>query len=84
MNDWIFDHLGWVLVVLILLMVALFVNIANKQEKEKKVFMVECLQDHKQYECDVLWSQTDASKQVRDAAIGAAAGAAIGAAAGRR
>lgn len=57
---------------------------AEKQNAAMAVFMNDCLTDHKQYECDVLWSQTDASKQVRDAAIGVAAGAAIGAMAGRK
>jgi hypothetical protein len=61
-----------------------FVHTANKQEAEQKAFMGQCLQDHKQYECDVLWSSTDASKQTRDLAIGVAAGVAVGAAAGRK
>jgi len=56
----------------------------KKQKEDQVIFMNGCLQDKKQYECDVLWSQTDASKQTRDLAIGIAAGAAIGAAAGRR
>lgn len=84
MRDFIFDNFGWILVALIALVFFGFVHIANKQKKEKQAFMAECLQDNKQYQCDVLWSQTDASKQVRDAAIGFAAGAAIGAAAGRK
>lgn len=57
---------------------------ASKQAEDRKRFMGDCLQDKKQYECDVLWSQTDESKQSRDLAIGIAAGAAIGAAAGRK
>ncbi len=84
MRDWILDNTGWIIVILLVLVFAGFLQIANKQENEKEVFMSECLKDNKQYQCDVLWSQTDASKQVRDAAIGFAAGAAIGAAAGRK
>lgn len=84
MIDWIYDE-EWIIVVLIVVLLALvftgFLHIANKQEYEKKAFMAECLKENKQYQCDVLWSQTDASKQLRDAAIGFAAGAAIGAAA---
>ena len=57
---------------------------ANKQAKDRVRFMDGCLQDNKQYECDVLWSQTDESKQNRDLAIGFAAGAAIGAATARK
>lgn len=57
---------------------------ASKQEDDRKKFMAGCLQDKKQYECDVLWNQTAESKQNRDLAIGLAAGAAIGAAGARR
>lgn len=56
----------------------------HKQENDRKKFMADCLQEKKQYECDVLWAQTDESKQNRDLAIGIAAGAAIGAVAGRK
>ena len=66
------------------LVVLLVISVSVKQDNDHKKFMGECLQYKKQYECDVLWSQTDASKQTRDLAIGIAAGAAIGAAAGRR
>lgn len=55
---------------------------AQKQAQDHKRFMAECLQDKKQYECDILWNQTAESKQNRDLAIGIAAGAAIGIAAG--
>lgn len=58
--------------------------VANKQAEDRNKFMSGCLQDKRQYECDVLWSQTDESKQTRDLAVGIAAGAAIGAAAGRK
>lgn len=78
------DYFGWVLFAGLLLVIFLFGVIAKKQEQEKQTFFAECMQDKKKYECEVLWSQTDASKQVRDAAIGAAAGAAIGASIGRR
>ena len=57
---------------------------AKNQEEDKLKFMNSCLQDKKQYECNVLWAQTDESKQMRDLAIGVAAGAAIGAVAGRK
>ena len=75
-------------VVLLLLCVAALiysvVATANKQENDKQKFMAGCLQDKKQYECDVLWNQTAESKQNRDLAIAIGAGAAIGAAAGRK
>ena len=74
--------------VAIVLCCSLFVwivaSVATRQEADKKSFMADCLQDKKQYECNVLWAQTDESKQIRDMAIGIAAGAAIGAAAGRK
>lgn len=77
----------WELVIGVLfvaLIVLVVVATAAKQEGDKERFMAGCLQDKKQYECDVLWAQTDDSKQMRDLAIGIAAGAAIGAAAGRK
>lgn len=88
MFNFIYKNEGKILfslgVLFILLVLFLFGQLAKKQGQEKTVFMAECLQENKQYQCDVLWSQTDASKQVRDAAIGFAAGAAIGASANRR
>lgn len=60
------------------------VSTANKQKEDHKQFMAGCLQEKKQFECDVLWNQTAESKQNRDLAIGIAAGAAIGMAAGRK
>ena len=80
-------EIDWYLVGVVLcaaLIVLVFVATNQKQQNDMENFMNGCLQDKKQYECDVLWSQTDASKQMRDLAIGAAAGAAIGAASSRR
>ena len=80
-------EIDWLLVGAVLcaaLIVLAFVATNQKQQNDMANFMNGCLQDKKQYECDVLWSQTDASKQMRDLAIGAAAGAAIGAASSRR
>ena len=66
------------------LVVLAIVATSNKQAEDRVRFMDGCLQDKKQYECDVLWSQTNESKQTRDLAIGIAAGAAIGAATARK
>jgi hypothetical protein len=72
------------ILICIVYIVFLFGSIAKKQEADKTIFMNGCLVEKKQYECDVLWSQTDASKQMRDAQIGLAVGMAIGAMAGRK
>lgn len=72
------------IVVCIGLILFAIVSTGMKQSEDHKKFMAGCLQDKKQYECDVLWNQTAESKQNRDLAIGLAAGAAIGAAGSRR
>lgn len=72
------------LVVCVVVLVASVIATDKKQAEDKKRFMAGCLQDKKQYECDVLWNQTAESKQNRDLALSLAAGAAIGAAAGRK
>ncbi len=80
-------EIDWLVIVTVLLLgfiVFVVIATASKQAEDRKRFMGSCLQEKKQYECDVLWSQTDESKQTRDLAIGIAAGAAIGAAAGRK
>lgn len=73
-----------VIVFCLAFVVAGIYSVEKKQKNDRAVFMSSCLQEKKQFECDVLWAQTDESKQVRDLAIGLAAGAAIGAAAGRK
>ena len=79
--------IDWTAVLLLLggvFLIFAVVSTAQKQAEDRARFMGDCLQDKKQYECDVLWNQTAESKQTRDLAIGIAAGAAIGAAAGRK
>ena len=83
-EDLIFDNFGWLLIAMAVFIIVCIVLVANKQDSEQTSFMADCMKDHKKYECDVLWSQTDASKQVRDMAIGIGVGAAIGAMSGRR
>ena len=48
---------GILLVIMIGLVIADGVNASH----HRKTFMAECLQDHKQYECDALWGQTRSS-----------------------
>ena len=33
-----------------------------KKEEHKRAFMGQCLEDHKQYECDALWGQANVDK----------------------
>ena len=83
-KGWIDDLTAVLLVFFVVAVIFVVVAIAQKQAEDRARFMRGCLQDKKQYECDVLWNQAAESKQNRDLAIGIAAGAAIGAAAGRK
>lgn len=83
-KGWIDDWTAVLLVFFVVVVISAVVATAQKQAEDRARFMGGCLQDKKQYECDVLWNQTAESKQNRDLAIGIAAGAAIGAAAGRK
>jgi len=58
MGDFIYDNLRWACVAGILLLIGYFIMIGKEQEKDRLVFMEQCLEDHKKYECKVLWSQT--------------------------
>lgn len=60
--DWCFDNPGKCLLVLLVLFFALSV-VSDRDTKDRKgIFMTPCLQDHKQYECDVLWNHARESK----------------------
>jgi hypothetical protein len=79
MGDWIFDHFGWVVGGLVALTTVAFIASSAEEMKHKQTFMAECVKDHKQYECDVLWSQatqksTDSSSMATGIAVGLAAG----------
>lgn len=82
----------WIVAAVFMLLVGvLFAGIHSKEqelEQKRAQFMVQCMQDHKQYECDVLWGRTADAHAVEDltnsTAIGLAAGAIAGSAAGRR
>ena len=52
--DFLIDHMGWVILILILIMVL----VAVAENKEERAFMKECTKDHKEYECKVMWNQT--------------------------
>lgn len=67
----------WVFCLVLLAVIFSFTAIKQSENREK--FMVACLADKKQYECDILWPQTDKANDLRDLAIGMAIGAAIGA-----
>lgn len=84
MGDFIYDNAGKILIVLISFMFYLNIDASNKQEKQRAVFMAQCTQDHKQYECDVMWGGTRESKAASEMATNMAIGAAAGAIAGRR
>lgn len=55
--DWVMEHFGWVFLTGMAAIVAFgFFAIAHDQ-KQENWFMSECQQDHKRYECEVLWRQ---------------------------
>lgn len=81
-GDFIFDNLGWVIVILIALIIASMVAVSSEQEQQHKAFMSECLKDKKQYECDVLWGQTRESHATSEMATNIAIGAVAGTIAG--
>ncbi len=46
----------------LLLICAYIISAENAKEQEhKSAFMGQCLEDHKQYECDALWGQAKGS-----------------------
>lgn len=55
MGDFIYDNLGTILGVCVILVIVLvgFTVIAGNAERD--AFMKECLQDKKQYECTAMW-----------------------------
>lgn len=84
MTSWVERLVIALLVLGIALAIASIAATSAKQKADHHKFMAACLQDKKQYECDVLWAQTDESKQNRDLAIAIGAGLAIGLAAGNK
>lgn len=81
------DPITWMWVtaiVCVLLLMATAYATQSKQNEDRAAFMAGCLQDKKQFECDILWAQTDESKQVRNMTAAMAAGLAIGVMAGSK
>lgn len=85
MSNWILDNPGSFILAILAVCALLTVAVVNGENKERaayrKVFMAECLQDRKQYECDVLFAQTrrqsnNANNMATGLAIGLAAGSA--------
>lgn len=54
-GDFMMDHMGWVFGAFCALIVGLLIVGAVNSVNEKAAFMAECVQDHKQYECDAIW-----------------------------
>jgi hypothetical protein len=55
MNLW-----EWLILGLVFFAIAAMVFLAAENDKSIKAeFMQQCLSDHKQYECDVLWGQAN-------------------------
>ena len=87
--NWIADNMGVTVAALIVLIAVLVFATGRKQEQQRAAFMEACTQDHKPYECAVMWGQTPESRQMEELARNIAissAGASIGVgmAAGRR
>lgn len=61
MKEWFYDHYGLTGLGIILIIVVFIGSITALlvyvDSSHRSVFMTECRQDHKQYECDVLWGR---------------------------
>lgn len=51
MIDWIFDHLGWIFILVVSLIVVFAFIFGCEDNKEHERLMQECMKDHKEYEC---------------------------------
>ena len=71
------DSIVWVFITILVTLFMLLFVIGNEREKHHEVFNAECLKDHKQYECDVLWNQANKKDQSNDMALGMAMGMAM-------
>lgn len=55
MGNFFFDHFGWFSGALWVACVIGMGAAINHDIKEQERFMVECLKDHKEYECTAMW-----------------------------
>jgi hypothetical protein len=49
------DHLSKFLVLLFVLVFLAAVSDAQREKEQRDKFMVECMRDHKEYECVAMW-----------------------------
>lgn len=45
----------WIIGIIFAVIVGIGIAIAQSDSKHQKDFMDQCVQDHKQYECDAMW-----------------------------
>lgn len=50
-----YDGETWVFGIILAVLIGGVVVACNADEEHRKKFMADCMQDHKQYECDALW-----------------------------
>ena len=55
MGDWIFDHMGELVLTLTLIIIIFCGFLFRSYTAERDAFMQECRQDHKAYECNAMW-----------------------------
>jgi hypothetical protein len=49
------DNFGSILVGILIIFIAICVVAVTAESKHLDNFMAQCMQDHKQYECDAMW-----------------------------
>lgn len=64
MEDWIADHLGWIILALFAGIVWLAIYVAQAESVQRKAFMLECIKDRKEYECVAMWHAGESHTQV--------------------
>lgn len=60
MSKWELNGAALIIGLLCLLIGTVFYFVVSSElakPHEKRLFMAQCLKDHKQYECDVMWGQ---------------------------
>lgn len=83
MSDFILDNIGWVLGGVMVALIAAMFFLAHEEAKNENAFMAACMEDHKEYECQVLWGQARGGNHGNEIATGVALGLAAGSAARR-
>lgn len=55
--------IGFLLIGLVTLLIWIGYIQAKEEEKEYNTFMHECVKDHKEYECNLMWKQAKPKKE---------------------